>query len=62
MPSTEVEWKDIANNTFQRWHLPNCFAAAHGKHVQLNYINYKWFFIIALLGLVDYDYRFYLLM
>lgn len=22
------------------------------------YINYKWFFIIALLGLVDYDYRF----
>ena len=35
MPSTEDEWKDIANNTFQRWHLPNCFAAAHGKHVQL---------------------------
>ena len=35
MPSTEAEWKDIANKTFQRWHFPNCFATAVGKHIQL---------------------------
>ena len=54
MPSTEDEWKDIANKTFQTWHFPNCFAAADGKHIQLMhphnsgslYINYKGFFVL----------------
>ena len=66
MPSTEAEWKDIANKTFQRWHFPNCFAAADGKHIQLMhphnsgslYINYKGFFSIVFMALADYDYKF----
>ena len=66
LPSTEGEWKDIAGKTFQRWHFPNCFAAADGKHIQLMhthnsgslYINYKGFFSIVLMALEDYDYKF----
>ena len=66
MPSTEAEWKDIANKTFQRWHFPNCFAADDGKHIQLMhphnsgfwYINYSECFSIVLMALADYDYKF----
>ena len=66
MPSTEAEWTDIANKTFQRWHFPNCFAATDGKHIELMhlhnsgslYINYKKLFSIVLMALADYDYNF----
>ena len=66
MPSTEAEWTDIANKTFQRWHFPNCFAATDGKHIELMhlhnsgslYINYKKLFSIVLMALADYDYKF----
>ena len=66
LPTTEGEWKDIVGKTFQRWHLPNCLAAADGKHIQLMhphnsgslYINYKGFFSIVLMALEDYDYKF----
>ena len=66
MLSTEAEWKDIANKTFQRWHFRNCFAADDGKHIQLMhphnsgfwYINYNGFFSIVLMALADYDYKF----
>ena len=66
LPSTEAEWKDIANKTFQRCHFPNCFAAADGKHIQLMhpynsgslYIHYKRFFSIVFMALADYDYKF----
>ena len=61
-----AEWKDIANKIFQRWHFPNCFAAADGKHTHLMhphnsgslYINYKRFFSIVLMVLADYNYKF----
>ena len=66
MPSTEAEWTDIANKTFQRWHFPNCFAATDGKHIELMhlhnsgslYINYKKLFSIVLMALADYDSKF----
>ena len=66
IPSTEAEWTDIANKTFQRWHFPNCFAATDGKHIELMhlhnsgslYINYKKLFSIVLMALADYDYNF----
>ena len=66
MPSTEAEWTDIANKTFQRWHFPNCFAATDGKHIELMhlhnsgslYINYKKLFSIVFMALADYDYKF----
>ena len=54
LPTTEGEWKDIVGKTFQRWHFPNCLAAADGKHIQLMhphnsgslYINYKGFLVL----------------
>ena len=56
---------DIAVD-LQRWHFPNCFAAANGNHMQLMhrhnsgslYINYRGFFSIVLMALADYDYKF----
>lgn len=66
MPTSQQEWLQISNRTFERWQFPNAFAAADGKHIQLiqpaksgaEFYNYKGTFSIVLLALADYDYRF----
>ena len=66
VPNTKEEWKEIADKTVERWQFPNCFGAADGKHVPIlhlknsgsDYYNYKGFFSIVLLAIVDYDYKF----
>ena len=66
MPSNEEEWDAIASNTADRWQFPNCIGASDGKHIGLihpkdsgsEFYNYKSFFSIVLLALVDYDYKF----
>ena len=66
VPNTKEEWKEIADKTVERWQFPNCFGAADGKHVAIlhpknsgsDYYNYKGFFSIVLLAIVDYDYKF----
>ena len=66
VPSTEEEWINIAAQLNDLWNFPNCNGAMDGKHIQMRrpinsgsyYFNYKGFFSIVLLGLVDADYKF----
>lgn len=66
MPKSTDEWENVAHQTFLRWQFPNCFGASDGKHKQIThpynsgamFINYKGFFSIVMLALVDFDYKF----
>ena len=66
LPSSTGEWLDIAEKTYQRWNYPNCFSAADGKHIAIvkpkhfgsDFYNYKCFYSVVLMVLVDYDYKF----
>lgn len=65
-PTSKEQWLDIAKQTQDRWQFPNCFGAADGKHIMIihpknsgsEFYNYKGFFSIVLLALVDYNYQF----
>ena len=65
-PSTEAEWQAIADGFLTRWNFPNCLGALDGKHVGVKcpansgslYYNYKGFYSVILMALVDSDYKF----
>ena len=65
-PNTEEEWLKIAEIFCQRWQFPNCLGALDGKHVRLcappksgsYYYNYKGFFSLIMLAIVDANYEF----
>ena len=65
-PPTLDDWKQIKYRFSTRWNFPNCVGAIDGKHVMLKappnssslFHNYKGFFSIVLMALVDADYRF----
>ena len=65
-PTTPEEWRIIANQFARRWNIPHACAALDGKHVASRkpkssgsiYYNYKHFYSIVLMGLVDADYKF----
>ena len=65
-PSSVAEWQAIEKEFRLRWNLPNCLGAIDGKHIRINkppgsgslFHNYKGFFSIVLLGLVDANYKF----
>ncbi|KAJ8890739.1 hypothetical protein PR048_010248 [Dryococelus australis] len=54
----------VALQLYEKTHFSNCVGAVDGKHVRIanpsnagsQYFNYKHFFYIILLGLVDADY------
>lgn len=66
LPDTPEVWKSYAKRTEERWQFPNCIGAADGKHIAIlhpedsgsTHYNYKGFYSIVLLAIVDYDYRF----
>ena len=66
LPQTTQKWINCDSEISQRWQFPNCIGAADGKHISMfhpkdsgsDYYNYKGFFSVVLLALVDYDYKF----
>ena len=64
--TTPEEWREVANRFWGKWQMPHCVGALDGKHVRVYapqnsgtlYYNYKTYFSIPLLALVDADYRF----
>jgi len=65
-PSTPAEWRNISARFASRWNFQNCVGALDGKHIALAcpaksgsiYYNYKKYFSIILMALVDADYKF----
>ena len=65
-PPIEEDWKQIEYRFNIKWNFPNCIGSLDGKHMMMRcppnshslYYNYKGFFSIVLMALVDADYRF----
>lgn len=66
MPRTPEEWSDISDDFYKLWQFPHCCGWMDGKHVMIQapansgseFYNYKGFFSVVLLALVDAQYRF----
>lgn len=67
MPSlTEQLWKNTAEMFEQRANFPHCLGAVDGKHIRIikptgtgsQHFNYKHYFSIVLLAVVDANYKF----
>ena len=65
-PITTDRWLSIAENFSTRWNFEHALGALDGKHVAIKcpkksgsiYYNYKGFYSIVLMALVDADYNF----
>ena len=65
-PPTENDWRQIEHRFSTRWNFPNCIGALDGKHIMMRtspnsssmFYNYKGYFSIILMALVDADNRF----
>ncbi len=65
-PTTPAEWAEIGEVFKNKWNIPNAVGAIDGKHVAIRkpaksgslYHNYKSFFSVILMALVDGDYKF----
>lgn len=66
MPNTAEDWMKIADGFKTRWQLPHCCGAIDGKHIRIvkpdnsgsMFYNYKGFFSIVLMALVDAECNF----
>lgn len=65
-PDSTEDWLSIADDFETKWNFPHCIGAIDGKHVRIVaprnsgslYYNYKEFFSIILLAVVNADYEF----
>ena len=65
-PTTPEAWRIIADKFYEKWNFPHTCGALDGKHVACCcppksgslYYNYKGFYSIVLMALVDADYKF----
>ena len=66
LPDTPDRWIDLSKDFERQWNLPHCIGALDGKHIAIRkptgtgtlYYNYKKYFSIVLLALVDANYMF----
>ena len=69
-PTTEAQWRQLAQEFEYRWNLPHCIGAVDGKHIRINqppksgstFFNYKEYFSIVLMAVANpgYELRIYL--
>lgn len=65
-PSSPDEWLAIAEEFERKWNFPHVLGAVDGKHVRIRcprrsgslYYNYKHYFSIVMLAVVDANYKF----
>ncbi|XP_046853041.1 uncharacterized protein LOC124446249 [Xenia sp. Carnegie-2017] len=66
IPLTDNDWRKVADGFHKQWNYPCCVGAIDGKHIAIQqpphsgseYFNYKHYFSVLLLALVDANYKF----
>ncbi len=65
-PNTPEGWRQVAERFATKWNVPHALGAIGGKHIRIRkpnrsgslYYNYKKFYSLVLLAVVDADYKF----
>ena len=66
-PTIPEGWRAISDKFLQKWNFPHTCGALNGKHIACKrppksgsqYFNYKGFYSVVLMALVDADYKFF---